>query len=106
MAESAEYAREPEYMSFLVVTVLAALALLGVEWLFRLGKRGRIVLALVYLTWVLVAAVLTARENPNHGIGAFAVSFFDSVLPLGLWQWISSWIRQSIERRRNQPPAA
>jgi hypothetical protein len=91
-------------MTFLVMTALIALVLLGVERLFRLGKRGRTALSLVYLTWTLVDAIWTAHENSGHGIFAFTMSFLDSVAPLVLWQWASAWIRQSIERRRSKSP--
>jgi hypothetical protein len=93
-------------MTFLVMTALNALVLLGVERLFRLGVRGRAALSLVYLTWTLADAIWTARENPDHMFGAFVFSFLDSVLPLVLWQLASSWIRHSVERRRGKSPTS
>jgi hypothetical protein len=86
-------------MIFVGMTIFVALLLLGVEWLFRLRKRGRMVLTVIYFASTVVDAVLTARQNPGHELGAFAISFLDSLVPLVLWQWVSSWIRQSRERR-------
>lgn len=87
-------------MIYLGMIVLSALFLLGVEWLFRLGRRGRKILAVIWLVWTLVDAILSARQNPDNEFLAFVFSFLDSCAPLVLWQWISSSIRKSIERRK------
>jgi len=79
--------------------IVNVLILLGLELLFRLKRRGRIVLTMVYLIWAVADAFLTARQNPGHELGALAISFCDSIVPLALWQWISSAIRNSKERR-------
>jgi hypothetical protein len=94
-------------MTFIGMTALVVVLLLGVELLFRLGKRGRLVLTLVYLTWTVVDAVLAIGQNAGHEFGAFTFSFLDSIVPLVLWQWISSWIRRSKEQRKagNEPNA-
>jgi hypothetical protein len=39
--------KNPNKMMYLVIIVLSALLLLGVEWIFRLGKRGRKILAVI-----------------------------------------------------------
>lgn len=93
-------------MTFLVMTALIVIVLLSFERLFRLGRQGRTVLSLVYMTWTLVDAIWTAHENSGYGIFidclAFTMSFLGSVAPLVLWQWVSSWIRQSIEHRHKK----
>lgn len=93
-------------MVFLGMTVVVTIALLGAEWLFRLGKRGRGVLTIVCLAWALIDAVWSARENRGHAIFAFTISFLDSVSPLVLWRWISSGIRRTRERLWTRSPLA
>jgi len=69
-------------MIFVGMTIVVVVVLLGIEFLFHLGNRGRVVLSVVYLIWTVVDAFLTAGQNPGREVGAFALSFLDSVAPL------------------------
>lgn len=81
-------------MIFVGTTILITLLLIAAERLFHLGKRGRAILTTIYLAWTVVDAILSANQNPGHGLGAFTFSFLDSLIPLVLWQWISSWMQK------------
>ena len=85
-------------LAYLLVTVVLVLVLYGVERLFHLARRGRTLLALILVTWGLVDAVLSVRENPGNAMVAFIVftsSLFSSVAPVVLWLCVSAWIRKS-----------
>lgn len=82
-------------MAIAISYLLAALVFLGLEWLFRLAHRGRIVLGSLVFVGALIDALWSASENPGHRGFVFVVSFLDSMVPLMLWQWVSSWIRGS-----------
>ncbi len=92
-------------MLYLAALVIDALALLGIEWLFRLGNRGRRVLIIICLVWAAVDAVLSARDNPGHMFIPFVLSFCDSMAGLVLWEWVSSWIRGNREHLRKGRPS-
>jgi hypothetical protein len=87
-------------MIYIVTIIVGTMVLLVVEWIFRLGKRGRKVLTAIILAWAVVDAILSAKDNPGFMAGAFFFSFCDSLVPLVLWQWASSAIRNSRERRK------
>ena len=83
-------------MVFVVSTLIVLVVLFGVEALFRLRSRGRRILVGLYVVWVLVDAIGSARDNPGGATVAFLISAADSLVPLVLWYWISAnrWRRQ------------
>jgi hypothetical protein len=87
-------------MIYIATIIFGTIVLLGVEWIFRLGSLGRKVLTVIWLAWAVVDAVLSAKDSPGFMVGAFFFSFFDSLVPLVLWQLASSAIRNSRERRK------
>lgn len=89
-------------MIFVSMMIVVVLLLLGVERLFRLKERGRTVLTAVYFTLVVANAIWSAVQNTGHSLAGFVIGFLDFAVPFVLWQWISSAIRNSRERRRRK----
>ena len=86
-------------MLYLLMTIPVVAILLIIERMFHMGRIGRLVLILIMLAWGLWDAVQSVQTYPEHPVVMFLWSLTNSLLPLGLWLWISPWMREAALRR-------
>jgi hypothetical protein len=86
-------------MSYLVTTFLGAAGLLLIERVFRLQLRGRLLLALLILTWGVFQASQSAQVNPGHPIALLLGNTAGLLATITVWFLLSHWTRETPNRR-------